>query len=82
MGREGNRHLRYLVEFSSVNVGGSDRNVKESSPLRSDLSVGGSIVLGARESRAQGEGSQGVHTSRVESKSEPEESRTRRKVTR
>ena len=82
MGRAGNRHLHYLVEFISVNVGGSGRNVKERSPLRTGLSVGGSIVLGARESRVQGEGSQGVNASRVESKHEPEESRTRRKVTR
>lgn len=82
MGREGNRRLPYLVEFISVNVGGSDRNVKASSLSMSGMSVGGSIVLGARESRVQGEGSQGVNASRVESKPEPEESRTRRQVTR
>ena len=82
MGREGNRRLQYLVEFISVNVGGSDRNVKASSLSMSGMSGGGSIVLGARESRVQGEGSQGVNASRGESKHEPEESRTRRKGTR
>ena len=55
LGHKGNRHLRYLVESISVNVGGSYQNVKESSPLRSGLSVGGVIVLGAQESCAQGE---------------------------
>jgi len=66
LGRMGNRHLRYLVESISVNVGGSDQNVKESSPLMSGLSVGGVIVVGARESRVQGEGHQGVNPFLVE----------------
>jgi len=82
MGRAGNRRLHYLAESICVNVGGLRRNAKTSSPSISSVSVGGSIVLGARESRVQGEGSQGVNASRVESKHEPEESRTRRKVTR
>jgi hypothetical protein len=82
MGREGNRRLQYLAEFISVNVGGLAQDAKASSPPMPELSVGGSIVLGARESRVQGKGSQGVNVSRVESKPEPEESRTRRKVTR
>jgi hypothetical protein len=60
MGHRGNRHLRYLAEFISVNVGGSHRNAKASSLPMSDVSVGGVIVLGARESRVQGEGRQFV----------------------
>jgi hypothetical protein len=48
-------------------VGGSYRNVKESSPLRSGMSVGGLIVVGGWESQPQGEGDQGVNASRVES---------------
>ena len=82
MGRVDNHHLKCLVESTSMNVGGSYRNAKESSPLMPGMSVGGSIVLGARESRIQGDGSQGGSASRVESKREPEESRTCRKVTR
>ena len=80
MGYRGNRHLNYLVEFILANVGGLF--AEASSPPEKQASVGGSIVLGARESRVQGEGSQGVSSSRVESKPEPEASRTRRKVTR
>ena len=82
MGREGNRRLQCLVKFISVNVGGLAQDAKASSPPMPELSVGGSRVLGARESRGQGEGSQGVNASLVESKNEPEESRTRRKGTR
>ena len=55
IGCTGNRHLNYLVEFIFVNVGGSYRNVKESSPLRSGMSVGGLIVVGGWESQPQGE---------------------------
>jgi hypothetical protein len=58
MGHMDNRHLNYLVESISVNVGGSQKNVKASSLPRSAESVGGVIVLRARESRAQGEGHQ------------------------
>ncbi len=60
IGHVGNRHLSYLVESISVNVGGSQRNAKESSLPMFAESVGGVILLGARESRAQGEGRQFV----------------------
>ena len=53
-----NRHLSYFVESIFVNVGGSQQNAKESSPLMSVVRVGGFIVVGARESRVHGEGSQ------------------------
>ena len=56
-GRSGNRHLNYLVEFFSVNVGGSCWNANGSSPQMSGMSVGGSIVVGGWESQPQGEGS-------------------------
>ena len=55
MGRIGNRRLPYFAEFISMNVGGSYRNVKESSPLRSGMSVGGLRVVGGWESQPQGE---------------------------
>jgi hypothetical protein len=58
MGRTGNRHLHYLVESISVNVGGSRQNGKVSSLPRSVESVGGVIVLGAQENCVQGEGRQ------------------------
>jgi len=67
MGRVGNRRLKDLAESILMNVGGSYRNAKESSPLMSGMSVGGSIVVGARESRVQGEGSQGINALQVES---------------
>src|SRR4051794_32128681 len=54
MGCEGNRHLQDLVEFIFVNVGGLLAEV--SSLPKKQASVGGVIVLGARESRVQGEG--------------------------
>ena len=63
IGHLGNRHLRYLVESISVNVGGSCRKVKASSLPMIGMSVGGFIVVRARESRVQGEGSQGVNVS-------------------
>jgi hypothetical protein len=55
MGRIGNRRLHYFAEFISVNVGGSYRNGKESSPLRGGRSVGGLRVVGGWESQPQGE---------------------------
>jgi hypothetical protein len=58
IGHLDNRHLNYLVESIFVNVGGSYQNVKESSPLMSGVSVGGSIVVGGWESQPHGEGSQ------------------------
>ena len=63
MGRLGNRRLKYLAESILMNVGGLRWNAKTSSPSISSVGVGGSIVLGARESRVQGEGSQGVNAS-------------------
>jgi len=58
IGHLDNRHLHYLAESFSVNVGGSHQNGKASSRPRSAESVGGVIVVGARESRAHGEGHQ------------------------
>jgi len=58
IGHTDNRHLNYLAESISVNVGGSQQDVKASSLPMSAESVGGAIVLGARESRVQGEGHQ------------------------
>jgi len=55
-----NRHLNYLAESIIVNAGDSRRNVKESSPPMSAVRVGATIVVGARESRAHGEGSQSI----------------------
>ena len=60
IGYLGNRHLNYLVESIFVNVGGSRQDVKASSLPMAAESVGGVIVLGARESRAHGEGRQFV----------------------
>jgi hypothetical protein len=51
-----NRHLHGFVESSAMNVGGP--NAEGGSPPTKRLGVGGSIVVGARESRAHGEGSQ------------------------
>ena len=45
MGRVDNHHLKCLVESTSMNVGGSYRNAKESSPLMPGMSVGGVIVV-------------------------------------
>ena len=56
-----NRHLNNLVKSISVNVGGFYQDAKVSSPPMTDRSVGGAIVVGARESRAQGEGRQEVN---------------------
>jgi len=56
IGCTGNHHLNYLAEFIFVNVGGSYQDVKVSSLPMTDTSVGGVIVLGARESRVHGEG--------------------------
>src|SRR5262249_7556388 len=58
LGHVGNRHLNYLAESISMNVGGPQQDVKASSPLMLAESVGGVIVLGARESRVHGEGRQ------------------------
>ena len=45
IGLTDNRHLNYLAESISVNVGGSQQNVKASSLPMSAESVGGVIVL-------------------------------------
>ena len=63
IGHIDNRHLNYLVESISVNVGGSYQNDKVSSPPMSNRRVGGFMVLGGRESRLHGDGSQGVNVS-------------------
>jgi hypothetical protein len=60
IGHIDNRHLNDLVESTSMNVGGSCRNVKASSLPMIGMSVGGVIVVGARESRVHGEGHQFV----------------------
>jgi hypothetical protein len=53
-------HLNASVEYITVNVGGSGMDVQVSSPPMTSQSVGGVIVLGARESRVHGEGRQGI----------------------
>jgi hypothetical protein len=58
MGCHLNRCLHHLVERISRNVGGS--HMEMSSPSVKYASVGGAIVLSARESRARGEGRQGI----------------------
>lgn len=65
-GHKGNRHLRYLVEFISVNVGGLRQNAKVSSPPMSGASVGAVIVVRGWESQPHGEGPQFVGTSDAE----------------
>ena len=55
LGHQDNRHLNYFVESIFVNVGGS--YLEMSSPSMKSKSVGGFIVVGARESRVHGEGS-------------------------
>jgi len=52
------RRLKATVEYTIVNVGGSCG--EGCSPLMKRMSVGGVIVLGARESRVHGEGRQGI----------------------
>ena len=55
MGFMDNRHLNYLVESITMNVGDSQQNVKESSPQRSVVRVGAVIVVGGWESQPHGE---------------------------
>jgi hypothetical protein len=62
----GNRHLKYLAEFISVNAGGPPQDGKVSSLPMPAESVGGLIVLGGRESLLQGEGGQGINALQVE----------------
>jgi hypothetical protein len=63
MGRVDNRHLNYLAEFISVNVGDSCQNAKVSSPPMTDRRVGAVIVVRGWESQPQGEGPQSVGSS-------------------
>jgi hypothetical protein len=51
-------HLTTFAESIIMNVGGP--SVERCSPAMNQRGVGGSIVLGARESRVHGEGSQGI----------------------
>ena len=55
MGCVDNRHLNHLAESLLMNRGGLHQNGKASSLLMSGVSVGGSIVVRARESRVHGE---------------------------
>jgi hypothetical protein len=55
LGSAANRYLNYPVESVCVNTGGSYPDVKTSSLSMPEKSVGGVIVVGARESRVQGE---------------------------
>jgi hypothetical protein len=57
-GSDISRHLRVPAEYIIVNVGGSCG--EGCSPPMKRMSVGGPIVVGARESRVQGEGGQGI----------------------
>ena len=63
IGHIDNRHLNDLGESISVNVGGAYRDAKASSLPMPGRSVGGFRVLGGRESRLHGDGSQGVNVS-------------------
>jgi hypothetical protein len=58
-------HLRASAEYIVVNVGGSGMDAKVSSPPMTYQSVGGPIVVGARESRVHGEGGQGIDVRRT-----------------
>jgi hypothetical protein len=51
-------HLHTLAEFITMNVGGL--LAEGCSPPMNQASVGAAIVVGARESRVQGEGPQGI----------------------
>jgi len=66
LGSNLSHHLNTSVECIVVNVGGSGMDAKVSSPPMTYQSVGGVIVLGARESRVQGEGRQGIDVPRVD----------------
>jgi len=70
-----NHRLSNLAESISVNVGGPCQDAKASSLPIPDRGVGGFIVLGARESRVHGEGSQKFDTLLVLSSSKSGESR-------
>ena len=58
LGCTDNPRLSCLAESSIVNVGDSRQDVKDSSHPMLVVRVGAAIVVGARESRVQGEGPQ------------------------
>ena len=66
LGFTDNRHLNYFAESINMNGGGFYQDVKVSSPPMTDRSVGGVVVVRARESRVQGEGRQEVNIFLVE----------------
>lgn len=59
-----------------MNVGGLYWDAKVSSLPMPNMSVGGVIVVGGRESLLHGEGRQGINVSQLESNSESDEFRT------
>jgi hypothetical protein len=65
-------HLSASAEYIVVNVGGP--YVEGSSPPVKRMGVGGSIVVGARESRVHGEGSQGIDVRPTNNRRSPWES--------
>jgi hypothetical protein len=65
-------HLNASVEYIIVNVGGLC--VEGYSPPLKRMGVGAAIVLGARESRVQGEGRQGIDVRRTINRGSPWES--------
>jgi hypothetical protein len=62
-GLRANRHLHDLAESIIMNVGGPCG--EGCRPPMKRMGVGGPIVVGARESRIQGEGGQGIDTVQV-----------------
>ena len=81
LGSAANRYLNYPRESDYVNRGGFHQGGKVSSPPMLDESVGGVVVVGARESRVQGEGRQEANIFLVESNNKScELFRTFRKV--
>jgi hypothetical protein len=54
-----------------MNAGGRGLDAMVSRPPRTASSVGGAIVVGARESRVQGEGRQGIDVLRTSSRRSP-----------
>jgi hypothetical protein len=72
MGRSDNRHLPSLAESFTRNVGGLHGEI--SIPSMKRVSVGGPIVVRARESRIQGEGGQGIDVRQTNSQRSPWES--------
>jgi hypothetical protein len=67
-------HLRASAEYIVVNVGGFGMDAKVSSPPMTCQSVGGPIVVGARESHVHGEGGQGMDVRPTNNRRSPWES--------